>query len=275
VTSDQSLSNDPSAGPAHRTRISNYPIILFKDALRIVLEHLAPAQPVSHPVDPNLIGYVLAEDVTAAEAVPGYRASIVDGYAVVMIFGERSIKGVFPVTSVSLASLSEGKRLGFGEIARVSTGAPVPHGTGAVVMVEDTRVKTVNKDDLHEEDEVEILTDAVKPGENIREIGSDVRLGEVVLRRGDSISSVGGELGLLASVGRHTVDVYEKAIVGVLSTGHEIVEHTVPGPLPEGQVRDSNRIAIMAAVQSWGYKVVDLGIAKDSYVWSPVFACSC
>lgn len=129
-------------------------------------------------------------------------------------------------------------------------------------MVEDTVIKSMT-DDGREEKEVEILTDQVKPNENIREIGSDIRAGDVVLRKGEEITDVGGELGLLASVGKAEVMAYKKPVIGVLSTGDEIVPHDRQAPLQLGEVRDCNRPTLMAAIKGWGFQVVDLGIAKD------------
>ncbi|KAI4248630.1 MAG: hypothetical protein L6R42_009220, partial [Xanthoria sp. 1 TBL-2021] len=114
-----------------------------------------------------------------------------------------------------------------------------------------------------EETTVEILKDNITPGENVREIGSDVKAGETVLRKGEEITAVGGELGLLASVGKKEVSVYRKPVVGVLSTGDEIVPHDRPGSLRLGEVRDTNRPTVMAAVRGWGFEVMDLGIATD------------
>jgi gephyrin len=118
-------------------------------------------------------------------------------------------------------------------------------------------------EDGKEEKEVEILADNVKSGENVREVGSDIKAGEVILRKGEEISATSGELGLLASVGKVEVMVYKRPVVGVLSTGDEIVPHDRPGPLRQGEVRDCNRPTVMAAVQSWGFEIVDLGIARD------------
>ena len=129
-------------------------------------------------------------------------------------------------------------------------------------MVEDTVLVSVNKL-TNEEEEVEILTDKIRVNENVREIGSDIQAGEVILRKGDEINAVGGDMGLLASVGRAEVMVYQKPVVGVLSTGNEVIPYDRPGDLRLGGVRDSNRPAIMATVRSWGFEVVDFGIAPD------------
>jgi gephyrin len=118
-------------------------------------------------------------------------------------------------------------------------------------------------DDGKEEPEVEILTSAVTEGENVREIGSDVQKGDTVLRKGAAISAIGGEFGLIASVGVQEVSVYRKPIVGILSTGDELVSHTSTRPLTSGEVRDTNRPTLLTAVKSTGFEAVDLGIASD------------
>jgi gephyrin len=129
-------------------------------------------------------------------------------------------------------------------------------------MVEDTILKSMTEDGK-EEKEVEILAEIVKDGENIREVGSDIKEGSKVLSKGDKITGVGGELGLLAATGVAKVKTYSRPVVGVLSTGDEIVEHDKPGPLRLGEVRDTNRITLLSAVKQWGFDAVDLGIASD------------
>jgi len=255
-------SNDPNLGSARRNRSSPYPMLPVDEALQLVKEHSPKPQITKVKVDGSLVGSVLAEDVTAAEAVPAYRASIVDGYAVIVPDDGTSSKGIFPVASISHATPGEIPPLQPGQIARITTGAPLPPGATSVVMVEDTVLKTMTEDGK-EEKEIEILAEGVKPGENVREIGSDINTGDVILRTGEEISAIGGELGLLASVGVSKVLVYKRPVVGVLSTGDEIVEHDRSGPLRLGEVRDCNRPTVMAAVRGWGIEVVDLGIARD------------
>ncbi|MCJ1384542.1 hypothetical protein MMC17_007659 [Xylographa soralifera] len=259
---DRPVSNDPQAGPTRRYRESPYPMLPVELATELILKNTPPPKSVQAIVDTSLIGSVLAEDVTASEAVPAFRASIVDGYAII-VTKQKDSKGVFPVSSVSHAAPGHVESLQTGRVARITTGAPLPPGATSVVMVEDTVLRSMTEDGL-EENEIEILTNDVEPNENVREVGSDVRAGAIVLRKGDKITAVGGELGLLASVGRAEIKIYKKPIVGVLSTGDEIIPHNRPGPLRLGEVRDSNRPTIMAAVESWGYEVVDLGIASDT-----------
>jgi gephyrin len=110
---------------------------------------------------------------------------------------------------------------------------------------------------------VEILTDQIKAGENVREVGSDVREGDTILKKDEGITVVGGEFGLLASVGTKAVSVYKKPVVGVLSTGDEIIEHSREDPLQLGEVRDTNRPTLMTVVTSHKFEAIDLGIVSD------------
>ncbi|KAK3706923.1 hypothetical protein LTR37_012422 [Vermiconidia calcicola] len=258
------ISNDPNAGPTRRYRESPYPMLSVDEALKQISDHTPAPKVVEVAVNEDLVGSVLAEDVTARESVPAFRASIVDGYAIIASKHVLvpSTKGVFPVTSISHAQAGEVPELKTGEIARITTGAPLPPGATSVVMVEDTVLRS-QTDDGEEEKEVEISTDAIEPGENVREVGSDVKAGAVILKKGEGITAVGGEFGLLASVGTREVFVFQKPIVGVLSTGDEIVQHDRQGDLRLGEVRDTNRPTLLTAVKGSGFEAVDLGIASD------------
>lgn len=265
--SERPQSNDPSAGPNRRYRSSPYPMLSVDEALRRINEQTPEPEVVEVPVTTSLIGSVIAEDVYATEAVPAYRASIVDGYAIIAPESSaagQSTKGIFPVASVTHANVGGNlEPLQPGTIARITTGAPLPPNANAVVMVEDTTLDSCTPDGK-EEATVEILAEDIEPGENVREPGSDVTLGSKIVARGDLISPVGGEIGLLASTGTKTVKVFRKPRVGVLSTGDELVEHNDPRTLTGGQIRDSNRPSLLSCLNSWGFETVDLGIARDT-----------
>lgn len=232
------------------------------EALELIATH-TPAPVVTRvPVDLSLGGAVLAEDVKATESVPAFRASIVDGYAVKIPKDGKFAKGVYPVAIVSHAQAGEVPELKENEIARITTGAPLPPGADAVIMVEDTVLKEMTEDGK-EEKLVEILTDEVKPGENVREVGSDVKQGDTIMKKGEGVTVVGGEFGLLASVGTAEVSAYRKPVVGVLSTGDEIIQHDRAGALRLGEVRDTNRPTLITAVRNHRYEAVDLGIVSD------------
>lgn len=259
--SSNPLSNDPTLGPSRRHRESPYPMVSVDDALSMIDEFTPEPEIVHSKIDQDIIGSVLAEEVKARENVPAFRASIVDGYAVVAP-KDGNLKGVFPVVGVSHAAPGEIAALKEGQIARITTGAPLPPGATSVIMVEDTVLKSMT-DDGTEEKEVEIEAEGVKEGENVREVGSDVKQGTTILSKGEQISGVGGEIGLLASVGVAEANVYKRPVIGILSTGDEIIEYNRPGALRLGEVRDTNRITLISAAKEWGYEVVDLGIAKD------------
>lgn len=266
LPADRPQSNDPSVGPSQRHRSSPYPMLSVEEALLKISEHTPEPTIVETSVDSSLVGSVIAEDVYAPEAVPAYKASIVDGYAVIASDPSAgpNTKGVFPVASVTHANVGGSLQpLQPGTIARITTGAPLPPNANAVVMVEDTVLASATADGS-EEATVEILTNDIQPGENVREPGSDVTLGSKILSRGDIISPVGGEIGLLAATGVRSVKVYKKPCVGVLSTGDELVEHNNPCSLTGGQIRDSNRPSLLSCLQSWGFPTVDLGIARDT-----------
>ncbi|KAL4979633.1 hypothetical protein BDW66DRAFT_126881 [Aspergillus desertorum] len=267
TTPSERLSNDPAAGANRRHRESPYPMLSVDEALGLVSTHTPEPEVIEVPVNTDLVGYVIAEDVYAAEAVPAYLASIVDGYAVIAPESPadgQSTKGVFPVASITHAN--EGGALAPlepGTVARITTGAPLPPNANAVVMVEDTLLASSTPDGK-EEATVEILTGEIEPNENVRQPGSDVALGSRILQRGDLITPVGGEIGLLTATGTKTVKVFKKPTVGVLSTGDELVEHDDPRSLQGGQIRDSNRPSILSCLKSWGIPAVDLGIARDT-----------
>jgi gephyrin len=190
----------------------------------------------------------------------------VDGYAVIVPASGKSKKGIFPVASVSLAQASNAPPpLKEGEIARITTGAPLPENANAVVMVEDTEVASANEAGT-EEATVDILTDETEVGENVREPGSDIKYGALVLRKGTTITSIGGEIGSLAAAGIRNVPVYQKPRVGVMSTGDEVTDISNEGKLSGGQIRDSNRPSLLSVLRGWDLcsEVVDLGIARDT-----------
>jgi molybdenum cofactor synthesis domain-containing protein len=138
--------------------------------------------------------------------------------------------------------------VGAGEAARIMTGAPMPDGADAVVLVERT----------HTEGEVVTIEIAVDAGTSVRPIGDDIRPGDVVVETGTVLTP--GHLGVLASVGVGEVVVHRRPRVGVLSTGDELV---TSGPLGRGQIRDSNRPTLLALLAASGFEAVDLGIATD------------
>jgi len=200
------------------------------------------------------LGRVLCQDVVAKDPLPPFPASIKDGYAVIAQDGAGVRKVIGDASAGCDPSMGQLNHL---EVVRINTGAPVPPGADAVVMVEET--KLVKKtDDGKEELEIDILK-APQIGQDIRPIGSDIAQGETVLSAGSILGP--GEVGLLAAVGVTEVLVSRLPRLSVLSTGNEIQE---PGEsLLPGHIRDSNKTTLLALLASDGVTAVDAGIAKD------------
>ncbi|MCA9881072.1 MAG: molybdopterin molybdotransferase MoeA, partial [Thermomicrobiales bacterium] len=189
---------------------------------------------------------VLGEEVVAAENHPPFSASTMDGYAVVAedpspwreIVGHQTAGHVAPI------------EVHVGTAAWVTTGAPLPPGADAVVPVESTELA---------EDHVIISYEGLAPGDYVRPVGVDIARGSVVLAQGVTLGPA--EIGLLAGLGVDPAPVARRPRVGILSTGNELVDPwETPGP---GQIRDSNRFSLEAAVAEAGGEVVWSGRGAD------------
>jgi molybdenum cofactor synthesis domain-containing protein len=231
----------------------------FKEATRIeearrIFYETLPARSLpseSIPVHRSL-NRILAEDVRAETSVPSFAKSAMDGYAVVAeeTFGASSTNpSLLKLIGESKTGESPNILLQRGETVAIATGAPVPQGANAVVMIENTK--------RLETGDVEIYS-PVAPGENVSQVGEDVKQGTVVLQRGRKLKPP--DLGLLVALGRKTVSVVRKPRVGVLSTGNELSE---TGRSAAGKIADVNRPVLMAMVEDCGGVPVDLGIARD------------
>ncbi|KAJ5816261.1 hypothetical protein N7447_008494 [Penicillium robsamsonii] len=257
----QSKSNRPAMGLNQRYRPCANSMLSVEEALRVIREQTPAPIVVKTPVTTSIIGSVIAEDVYASEMIPAYPTSLVDGYAIIAKEGE-STRLIFHRTSIAHANMSGAfEPLQPGTIAKITAGTPLPSNANAVVMLDDIAFSTLDGQD---EATVEILADDIVPGENVREPGSDVALNTKILARGDLISPVGGEIGLLAATGTRTVKVFKKCRVGVLSVGGDLVEHSNPSTLVRGQIRDSNRPSLLSCLAAWGFETVDLGLTRET-----------
>jgi molybdopterin molybdotransferase len=229
-------------------------MISIDEALNQIASHVRPLSSVGLPIG-EALGRVLAEEVASDVDSPPHDKSIVDGYALRsadvaagktrLRISEEVVAGDVPRHAVTAGSAT-----------RIMTGAPLPDGADAVVMVEQT-------DHVAAEDatlgHVLIRSDRITAGQNIMRKASSMRRGEVVLRAGHVLRPA--EIGLLAEVGRTDVNVVGQPAVAVLSTGNELVP---PGQIPAaGQIRNSNEAMLLACVRRAGGKAVDLGIGRD------------
>jgi molybdopterin molybdotransferase len=145
-----------------------------------------------------------------------------------------------------------------GTAMRIMTGAPLPPGADAVVRFEETSEGTQAKE-TRDRAAVQILK-AVKRGDNVRNAGEDVRLGEVVLPKGTVVRPA--EIGVLASLGKQFVNVHRRPRVAILATGDELV--AIDEPIMPGKIRNSNEYTNAAAVLKAGGIPIRLGIARDN-----------
>ncbi|KAF9226830.1 hypothetical protein BS17DRAFT_776187 [Gyrodon lividus] len=256
------LSHEPSAPASGRHRVSPYPQISLEAALEMILTEIQPLASTMFPVTPALAGHVLAEDVYAPQNIPSTQTTNVDGYAL----RSSDPPGVYDVLTSKTHPLTD--ILPQGSIFRINTGGPLPAGTDTVIMVEDTELVSTIKDvdgNAIEEKQVKTLVQAPKE-DNVRLPGSDVCTGDLVLQKEEVITSLGGEIGTLAFVGRQEVMVRRKPVVAILSTGNEILDLQSPQPLPSegwGGIYDTNRPSLQAMLEGMGYTVIDLGIVAD------------
>jgi putative molybdopterin biosynthesis protein len=228
-------------------------LLSLDEAKNVLQRHLKP-KPLGVEKIPLLEAHnrVLAEDVTATLDVPPFNRSTVDGYAVKAkdTFGAEENKPI-SLRVCGTVNVGEQPKIGVtrGAAAEIATGAPIPRGADAVVMVEHTVRKGA---------EVHVFN-AVANDENVMKAGADIREGEAVLGAGQSLGS--REIGVLAALGIAKAKVYTIPRVAVLSTGEEIVGPSVK--LPYGKVYDINAYTLSAAVLESGGKPLYSGVFPD------------
>ncbi len=198
--------------------------------------------PLLHAVD-----LVVASDVHSPIDVPPFDGSAMDGIAV---RSEDAVAGArLKVVGTVAAGSSERLEVGAGEAVRIMTGAPIPPGADAVVMVEQVTY----------DGEEAVLGTTAAAGAHIRPAGDDVTAGSLAIRAGSTVGPA--VIGTAGAIGLTTLPVVRRPMVGVFSTGDELVE---PGrPLGPGQIHDSNRRTLLSLVARLGCSPVDLGHLPD------------
>jgi molybdopterin molybdotransferase len=198
-------------------------------------------------------GRVLADPVISTADVPPFARAAMDGYAV----RAQDTAGASRTTSRTLRRIEKVftgqmpvQTVGAGECIEIATGAPMPSGADAVVIVEETDI---------EGDHVRVFS-PVNPAQNVGRQGADIQKGQTVLQSGTLLNA--SRVGSLAALGLTEVAVFDKPRVAILSTGNEIVE---PGqPLAPGQIYDINRFTLAAVVDENGGVAVPYRIATDT-----------
>jgi molybdopterin molybdotransferase len=224
-------------------------VIPLAEAQSFVLSHCQPKPSEELPLHESL-GCVTSVGIFADAPVPPFDNSAMDGFAVRAVDTSDAptrlkVIGELPAGRAPTMEVCEG------EAVRIMTGAPIPAGADAIVVIEDAEVES-NGD----------VVRVVKPvdrGLHVRPAGQDLSPGQLVFPAGTELGP--GHLGVLASLGMTEVPVYPRPRIGVLSTGDELIDG--PGDLEPGKIRDSNRHTLLALARQSGRDVVDLGLVRD------------
>lgn len=201
----------------------------------------------------DTLGLVLAKDIISDDNIPAYDNSAMDGYAVKAedILGADKnypvklnlLKEDLPAGKVPCRSLESGYAMS------IMTGAPIPQGCSCVVMREDTQ----------EKGHFVLVFKECREGENIRYRGEDIKKGDKVLKKGKVIYP--GDIGVMASIGKSEVPVIYPPLLGIMTTGNELLE--IDSELTIGKVRDSNSYSLAAQVKEVGAYYKKYGIVRD------------
>ena len=222
-------------------------MIALDEAQRRVLAECAPFHPTAIALG-EALGCVTSVELRAHENVPPFDNTAMDGFAVRA--ADATAGARLKVVATLPAGRAPDRAVGAGEAVRIMTGAPIPEGADAIVMVEDTTV---------DDDGFVVIGKTACPGDHVRPAGEDLAAGQVAF---EPFTVLGpGHLGVLASLGYQRVPVFHRARVGVLSTGDELVDDG--GALRPGQIRDSNRPTLVAMLHEAGCDAVDLGVVAD------------
>lgn len=229
------------------------PLMPLDEALARLRQALVdlPARESAPEVVPTeqALGRVLASDLVSTVNVPPHDNSAMDGYAVRVADLPGPATSLLPSQRVAAGQV--GQPLTPGTCARIFTGAPIPQGADAVVMQEHTQVDPQTG--------AVSFMQPVQPGQNIRRLGEDIAVDQVVLSAGTRLGPAA--LGVAASVGAASLVVWARPVIGVLATGDELV---MPGqPLPPGAIYNSNRHTLLALARAAGAEVLDLGTVPD------------
>ena len=218
-------------------------------ARREILDRSAPLAAESMPLSASALGRILAEEVMADLDMPPLDRSVMDGYAVRQADCRTGDVLLLVVEEITAGRVPT-KAIGAGQASRIMTGAAIPEGADAVVVVEKTRVVGP--------DRVEIL-DAPKPDQHILRRGREMRKGDVLLAPGCVLRPQ--EIGILATAGRADVRLISLPRVAILATGDELIDVSeTPGP---GQIRNSNAPMLEAQARRAGCLPRRLGIGRD------------
>jgi len=228
------------------------PMITVKNALARILESAIPIGLERCDIM-SARGKIIGEDIYSGRNIPARDNSAMDGYALraADTSGASREKPVelTVIEDIPAGRLAE-KKVGPGQASRIMTGAFVPEGADSVLRVEDTEAAGRK---------VRIFV-PVEKGQDVRFCGEDVKAGERVITSGSLVRP--SEIGMLASLGRSFISVYQAPVVAVLSTGDELTD--IDGDVSQGRIVSSNSYSLAAQIKECGASVLQMGIAKDT-----------
>ncbi|MBI4732110.1 MAG: molybdopterin molybdotransferase MoeA, partial [Chloroflexi bacterium] len=229
------------------------------EAQQRILKHFQPVETETSTLD-QARGRVLAKDIIAGTDLPPFDNSAVDGFAVrsADLTPASASSWTLHVSADIRAGDYPSAPLQPGECARIMTGAMLPPGADAVVMVEDTDFKDRNPGTPAPAEVV--IHKQARPGESVRRRGDDLHQGNKVLEAGTRLRAQ--EIGLLAMLGLASVTVHRRPRLALLSSGDELLP--LDTPLSPGKIHDANTYTLSALAEASGVVIVSLGVAADT-----------
>ena len=219
-------------------------MITFEEAFKIVMEYVFETKTETIPFTDSY-NRILDEDIISDIDMPPFDRSAVDGYACHRI----DLNNALEVVEIIAAGKVPVQKVGKNKCSKIMTGAIVPDGCDVVIMVEESEILTGNR----------IRFTGIDPKLNMSFRGEDVRKGDIVLKKAKVIQPQ--DIAIMASVGHTKVSVKKKPLVGIISTGDELVN---PSEIPGiSQIRNSNAYQLAAQIARAGAEGCDYGIAAD------------
>ena len=195
------------------------------------------------------LGRIASKNIKSSINIPSFRNSAMDGYALNIKNLEKN-KYSLKEQGISLAGQAYDKKLKDKETIRVMTGAVIPNNADAVIMKEMVDI----------EGDIILFPNFIQKNQNIRNIGEDIKKGDIVIKKGRQINYV--DLGILSSLGIGKIDVFRKPIISFFSTGDELI--SINKKLKKGLIYDSNRYLLFGLLSELPVQIKDMGVVKDN-----------
>ena len=218
-------------------------------AIKQILKSIKPIKRIETINIMNALGRIVSKNIKSSINIPSFRNSAMDGYAL-NIKNLKKNKYILKEQGISLAGKSYDKELKDSEVIRVMTGAVIPNNADAVIMKEMVDIKG----------NMISFPSFIQKNQNIRNIGEDIKKGDVVIKKGRRINYV--DLGILSSLGIEKIDVIKKPVISFFSTGDELI--SINKKLKKGLIYDSNRYLLFGLLSELPVHIKDMGVVKDN-----------